>query len=96
LLTKDFIETTLKDAPDWVHILLEGTTDDEEVPLVALGFRYSRKTILFFVLTKDGGSSKLGNPYHMKYTDTYGNICTRYGTSIILNCFKLFRWVKCD
>jgi hypothetical protein len=77
LFPKEFIETALKDAPGGVHILLEGTTNDE-VPLVALGYRYSRNTILFFVLTKNGGSSKLGDPYHMKYTDTYGNICTRY------------------
>jgi hypothetical protein len=40
LFWKDFIETALKDAPCGVHILLEGTTDDE-VPLVALGYRYS-------------------------------------------------------
>jgi hypothetical protein len=77
LFPKEFIESALKDAPGGVHILLEGTTNDE-VPLVALGYRYSRKTILFFVLTKNGGSSKLGDPYHMKYTDTFGNICTRY------------------
>jgi hypothetical protein len=77
LFPKEFIESALKNAPGGVHILLEGTTNDE-VPLVALGYRYSRKTILFFVLTKNGGSSKLGDPYHMKYTDTFGNVCTRY------------------
>jgi hypothetical protein len=77
LFPKEFIENALKDAPGGVHILLEGTTNDE-VPLVALGYRYSRKTILFFVLTKNGGCSKLGDPYHMKYTDIYGNICTWY------------------
>ena len=77
LFPKDFIEAALKEAPGGVHILLEGTTKDE-VPLVALGYRYSRKTILFFVLTKNAGSSKPGDPYHMKYTDSYGNICTRY------------------
>jgi hypothetical protein len=77
LFPKDFIETALKDAPGGVHIVLEGTTKDE-IPLVAIGYRYSRKTILFFILTKNGGSTKPGNPYHMKYTDSFGNICTRY------------------
>jgi hypothetical protein len=60
-----------------VHIALEGTTKDE-VELIALGYRYSRKTILFFVLTKNAGTTQLGKPYHMKYTDSYGNVCTRY------------------
>jgi|LakMenEpi03Aug12_release.lakeMendotaPanAssembly.Ray.scaffolds.fasta_scaffold205777_1 hypothetical protein len=74
---KDFIEATLKDAPGGVSIVLEGTTRDE-VPLVAVGYRYSRKSILHFVLTKNAGTTKNGEPYHMKYTDGYGNVCTRY------------------
>jgi len=60
-----------------VHILLEGVTKDE-VTLVAMGYRYSQKTILFFVFTKSAKSSKPGDPYQMKYTDSFGNICTWY------------------
>jgi hypothetical protein len=76
LFPKEYIESALKDAPGGVHILLEGVTKDE-IPLVAMGYRYSRKTILFFVLTKNGGTTKPGDPYQMKYTDSFGNICTR-------------------
>jgi len=74
---KDYIEEALKDAPGGVHILLEGTTQDE-VKLIALGYRYSRKTALHFVLTENAGNSKPGIPYQMKYTDNFGNICSRY------------------
>jgi len=74
---KDFIEEALKEAPGGVHILLEGTTQNE-VPLVVLEYRYSRKTVLHFVLTRNGCSSKPGTPYRMKYTDSFGNICTYY------------------
>jgi hypothetical protein len=74
---KDFIEEALNDAPGGIFIALEGATK-EEVGLVALGYRYSRKTILYFVLTKNGGSTIPGEPYHMKYTDSFGNVCTRY------------------
>jgi hypothetical protein len=73
---KEYIEEALKDAPGGVHILLEGVTEDE-VSLVALGYRYSRKTVLHFVLTKNGGSPKPGDPYKMRYTDSFGNICIR-------------------
>ncbi len=73
---KDYIESALKDAPGGVHIMLEGRTKDE-VPLVAMEYWYSRKTILFFILTKNGGTSKPGDPYQMKHTNSYGNICTR-------------------
>jgi hypothetical protein len=75
LFPKSFIEEALKDAPGGVHIVLEGTTPCE-VPLIAVGYRYSRKTILFFVLTKGAGSLFNGDPYEMKFTDSYGNIMT--------------------
>jgi len=77
LFPKAFIEEALKDAPGGVHIILEGTTQCE-VPLIAVGYRYSRKTVLHFILTKKAGSLKEGKPYEMKYTDSYGNVCTRY------------------
>ena len=77
LFPKDFIEEALKEAPGGVHIALEGRTEDE-VPLVALGYRYSRKTVLHFILTKNVGSSKPGTPYQMICTDLFSNICTRY------------------
>jgi hypothetical protein len=77
LFPKDFIEDALKEAPGGIHIVLNGTTKDE-VNLVAVGYRYSRKTILHFVLSENAGSTGEGDPYEMKYTDNYGNICTRY------------------
>ena len=77
LFPKDFIEAALKDAPGGVHIVLKGTTRDE-VNLVAIGYCYSRKTILHFVLAENAGNTEPGDPYEMQYTDSYGNICTRY------------------
>jgi uncharacterized protein YeaO (DUF488 family) len=73
LFRKEFIKSALRDAPGGVHKLLECVTKDE-VTLVAMGYRYSQKTILFFVFTKSAGSSKPGDPYQMKYTGSFGNI----------------------
>ncbi len=67
----------MKDAPGGVHILLEGTAPCE-VLLIAVGYQNSRKTILFFVLTKGAGSLTNGDPYEMKLTDSYGNVKTRF------------------
>ncbi len=55
--------------------MLQGMTKDE-VKLVAIGYRYSCETILHFVLTENAGNTSEGDPYAMKCTDTYGNICT--------------------
>ncbi len=88
LFPKEFIEKALKDVPGGVYIILEGTTKDE-VPLVALGYRYSQKTTLFFVLTENSGTSQLGEPYHMKYTNSFGNVCISFGDhpQVISNLF---------
>jgi hypothetical protein len=45
--------------------VLEGTTKDE-VRLVAIGYRYSRKTILHFILMENAGETDAGTPYKMK------------------------------
>jgi hypothetical protein len=60
-----------------VHIVLKASTRDE-VNLVAVGYCYSHKTILLFVLTENAGSFSEGDPYEMKYTDSYGSICTHF------------------
>jgi len=60
LFPKAFIEDILKDAPGGVHIALEGTTLCEGT-LIAVGYQYSRKTALFFILTKNAGSLSEGN-----------------------------------
>ena len=61
---KKFIADMLDGMPGGVKIVLKGTD------------RYNTKTSLFFVTTEDAGNMMLGNPYIMKYTDDYGNLCT--------------------
>jgi hypothetical protein len=77
LYPKAFIKEALKEAPEGVHIVLEGMTQCE-IPLIAIGYRYSRKTILFFLLTKGARSAINGEPYKMKFTNSYGNIVTHF------------------
>jgi hypothetical protein len=76
LFPKNFIDDTLKDAPGGVWIILESI--HQQVPLLAIGYRYSTLTTLFFVATKDSGRTTNGNPYEMKYTDDLGNVHVRY------------------
>jgi hypothetical protein len=47
------------------------------VQLITVGYRYSVKTTLFFVMMENAGSTKPGDPYMVKYTVLYGNICSR-------------------
>jgi len=75
LFPKKFIADTLDGMPGSIKIVLKGTALNE-VPLVAIGYRYSAKPSLFFITTEYAGNTMLGNPYIMKYTDDYGNLCT--------------------
>ena len=76
LFPKSFITDALENAPGGVHIVLKGTAPNG-IDLVAIGYRYSTKTTLFFVATADAGSTTPGKPYEMKYTDDHGNVCVR-------------------
>jgi hypothetical protein len=76
LYPKKYIDDALKDAPGGVWIVLESL--HRNVPLVAIGNCYSTRTTLFFVATKDAGSTTKGNLYEMKYIDDWGNVHVHY------------------
>ena len=87
LYPKDFINSTLSGMPGGVHIVLEATHSNG-TPLIALGYRYSKKTTLFFIFHRDAGSTLPGTPYEMKYTDDYGNVQIRLiDCPDIVSCF---------
>ncbi len=65
LFPKEYIEKALEDAPGGVKIILSGTAPNN-VPLIALGYRYSQGTMLHFVMTLRASSANVGNPYIMK------------------------------
>jgi hypothetical protein len=65
---------SIKAATAW--IILESI--HKNVPLVAICYRYSSRTTLFFVAMKDAGITKKGNSYEMKYTDDWGNVHVCY------------------
>ena len=72
LFPNKYIKDKLKDAPSGTHIMLKATY--QEVDLITVGYRYSSKKTLHFILTSDVGSTTPGEPYEMKFTDMYGNI----------------------
>ena len=73
LYPKNFIEDVLDGSPGGVHIVLKGQHPNGKI-LVAIGYRYSSKKTLFFIMTENAGSTRKGEPYEMKFTDKYGNV----------------------
>lgn len=50
----------------------------EEIKLIAIGYRYSSRKTLHFIMTEDAGSTTEGECYEMKFADTHGNVHIRY------------------
>ena len=73
LFPKQFITDALKNAPGGVSIEMKGNHCNGHT-LIAMGYRYSSKKTLFFVMTDGAGSTTPGQPYKMKFTDDYGNV----------------------
>ena len=77
LFPMDFINESLRDAPGGIHVALSGKHATTGANLIAVGYRYSRKTILHFVATENASTLEHGEPYEMKYCDIFGNVQTR-------------------
>ena len=75
---KSFLDEKMKDYPGGTWITMEGTTELEGQDLVAIGYKYNKKTVLSFVCTRGAGGTEAGKPYEATFPDKYGNVCTRY------------------
>ena len=77
LYPKEFITDALDKAPGGTHIVLKGCHPNGN-NLVAVGYRYSSRKTLFFIMTEGAGSTTAGDSYQMKFNDAYGNVGMSY------------------
>jgi hypothetical protein len=75
LFPKSFIEDILAKEPGGASIVLRSVLED--VPLIAIGYKYNKKRVLHFVMSENAGSTTDGDPYQMKFADQFGNIHIR-------------------
>ena len=59
---KDEIEEKMEKWPCGSTLVMECKTPETGVELVALGYKYNKKSVLTFIMTKNAGSTALGNP----------------------------------
>ncbi len=75
---KKFIEETMEGMPGGVHLVLEGIHQHTEERLIAIGYCYSTRKTLFFVMSPGAGSTRPGEPYEMKYPTEHDNVGIRF------------------
>lgn len=85
-----FLEEQIKDFPGGIWIVLKGCAEKEAVDLVCIGYKYNKKKVLIFVMTKGAGSTNPGEPYVARFPDKFGNVCPREvgRPEILSNYFK--------
>lgn len=72
------IKKIMKKWPSGSHLVFECTAPETGVELVALGYKYNSKKVLCFVMTKNAGSTAIGDkPYVAKFADEHGNVKQR-------------------
>jgi len=75
---KAFIEDAMKGMPGGVWLVMEGINKRTDEKLIAVGYRYSTKKTLCFVMTPGAGSTRKGAPYEMKFPTDHGNVGVRH------------------
>ena len=43
-------------------------------PLIAIGYKYNARKVLYFIVTENAGSTKTDIPYLSKYPDQFTNV----------------------
>lgn len=59
----------LRESPGGTHVVLK-ENGPKGTGVVAIRYRYSSKTTLHFISTKNAGSTREGNSYEMKFIDS--------------------------
>jgi hypothetical protein len=72
---KAYLQGVLQPLPAGSQLVTEGTYQD--VPLLAIGYKYNRRKVLFFVATRGAGTTTPGDPYVQRWADDHGNLCVR-------------------
>ena len=80
----------MKNYPGGTWIVLKGHAEKENEDLIAIGYKYNKKTVLMFVCTVGAGSTAAGDPYEARFPDKFGNVCVRHvlRPRVISNFFK--------
>ena len=76
---KEYVEELMEDFPSGMWVVLKAQYKDQpgvENELIAVGYKYCLKKVLYFVFTGDC-CTRGGDPYVARFRDEHGNLATR-------------------
>ena len=68
----------MKDYPGGTWIVMEEKTEITKANLVCVGYKYNKKKVLTFIMTRGAGSTEEGDPYEARFPNRYGNLCIHH------------------
>lgn len=75
---KKELKKRMKHFPSGAHLVMQCCTPETNIQLVAIGYKFSARKTIFFVMTKNAGQTAPGpKPYVAKFPDRYGNVQER-------------------
>ena len=75
---KETIEKLTKNWPAGSYLVLRSKPMVPGVrPLIAIGYKYNTRKVLYFIVTENSGSTNNGIPYLSKYPDQFINVAIR-------------------
>jgi len=75
LYPKQYLQDILGPLPSFSRRVVTPTVDD--VNLVAIGYKYNRRKVHFFIAPSGVADIKNGDPCVQRWADDHGNLCTR-------------------
>lgn len=74
---KKFLSEALEKEPAGTNVTL--FSKHRGVYLIAMGYKYNKKTVTFFIATLGAGkTTNSPRPYMQRFTDNFGNICEKF------------------
>jgi len=75
LFPKDYLQSILGPLPAGSRLALKANVEGED--LFAIGYKYNRRKVLFFVTNSRVADLLDGDPYLQRWADEHGNLCSR-------------------
>ncbi len=88
LFPKDYLQLVLGPLPAGSRLALINIVDGEDI--FAIGYKYNRGEVLFFVTNSRVADFHDGEPYLQRWADDHGNLCSRavHRPAILSRYFK--------
>ena len=68
----------MKDFPGDTWIVIKTKIENTQSDLVCIGYKYNKKKVLWFTMTRGAGSTEAGVPYEARFLNKHNTVCIHH------------------